>query len=180
MKYLHRVASIWSWIFNRSRAEARLDDELRSVIEMAALDKIRDGVPPDEARRQARLEFGGLEPVKEQVRDRPHGHLLDEIGRDVRYAARMFARTPGFTAVVMITLALGIGANTAIFSLLDALMLRVLPVRNPHELVQVNLRARDTPAQGGESFWYAIVRALDDRRDIFAGGSPVSPAAPST
>ena len=71
--------------------------------------------------------------------------------------------------MVVITLALGIGANTAIFSLLDALMLRVLPVRNPHELVQVNLRARDSSAPGGESFSYAIVRALDDRREVLAG-----------
>jgi predicted permease len=168
MKYLNRLASMFGWIFHRSRAEARLDEELRTVIEMAAQDKIRAGVPPEVARRQARLELGGLEQVKEQVRERRHGHLVDEIGRDVRYAVRMFARTPGFAAVVILTLALGIGANTAIFSLLDALLLRSLPVRDPHGLVQINLRQRGSPS-GGESFSYAIVRALDGRRDVFAG-----------
>ena len=168
MKFLHRVASMIEWIFFRSRTEARLDDELQGLIEIAAMEKIRDGVPPDVARRQARLELGGVEQVKEQVRSGRHGHLLDEVGRDVRYAARMFARRPGFSAVIVLTLALGIGANTAIFSLIDALLLRSLPVRNPHELMQVNLRGRDA-VTGGETLSYAIVRALDDERDLFAG-----------
>ena len=169
MKYLHRLASVLRWVFHRSRAETRLDDELRSVVEMSAAAKIRDGVAPEIAWREARLEFGGIEQVKEQVRERRHGHFLDEIARDVRYAVRMFKRAPGFTAVIVLTLALGIGANTAIFSLLDALMLRSLPVRNPHELVQVNLRERSKPGEGGETFSYAIVRGLDDRRDVFRG-----------
>ena len=85
---------------------------------------MRDGVPPDEARRLARLELGGIEQVREQVRTQRHGGWLDEIGRDVRYAFRMFVRNPGFTFIIVVTLALGIGANTAIFSLIDALMLR--------------------------------------------------------
>ncbi len=135
MTLLHRLASILRWLFNRDRAEQGLDDELRAFIDASAAEKMREGVAPAEARRLATLELGGLEQVKERVRTDRHGGWLDEIGRDVRYACRMFVKNPGFSATVVLTLALGIGANTAIFSLVDALMLRWLPVRNPQELV---------------------------------------------
>ena len=130
-------------------------------------DRMRDGVPADEARRQALLELGGLEQAKEQVRSRRHGAWLDETARDVRYALRMFARTPGFTFVVVLTLALGIGANTAIFGLIDALILRSLPVPRAQELLQVRMRAPGSQGPAGESFSYVIVRALAQQRDIF-------------
>ncbi len=135
---------------------------------LATRDRMRDGVPADEARRQAILELGGVEQAKEQVRSRRHGAWLDETARDVRYALRMFARTPGFTFVVVVTLALGIGANTAIFGLIDALMLRSLPVPRPQELLQVR-HARSGIATGpaGDSFSYVIVRALAQQHDIF-------------
>jgi hypothetical protein len=103
---------------------------------MAAADKVSDGVPLTEARRLAVLDLGGIQQTKERVRTYRHGALLDDVGRDVRYAFRIFAKDPGFTFVVVLTLALGIGANTAIFSLIDALMLRWLPVRSPRELVE--------------------------------------------
>ena len=135
---------------------------------------MRDGVPPDEARRLARLELGGIEQVREQVRTYRHGGWLDEIGRDVRYAFRMFVRNPGFTFIVVVTLALGIGANTAIFSLIDALMLRWLPVRNPHELVQVAFQPPSPKDSPGTGFSYAIVRAFADQREIFAGAAGFS------
>lgn len=169
MTLLRRLASIAQWILRRDRAETQLDDELQAFIEASVAEKVRDGMAPDEARRLARLELGGVEQVKEQVRTRRHGHLLDEAGRDLRYAVRMFVRTPGFTLVILLTLALGIGANTAIFSLIDALMLRSLPVKHPQELQLVNLRDRKNLAEGGETFSVAIARALDDQRDIFAG-----------
>lgn len=169
MSLFNRLRSILSWTVRRSRAEARLDEEIETFLDMSAADKMRDGVPPEEARRLARLELGGAEQVKEAVRTYRHGALLDECGRDLRYALRMFARNPAFTAVILLTLALGIGANTAIFSLIDALMLRSLPVSKPHELVQVNLRERGAAGPGGESFSHAIVRALDQQRDIFTG-----------
>ena len=170
MKLLHRLASVFDWILRRDRAEARLDDEMQALVEIAAAEKMRDGMSADEARRQARIELGGVEQLKEEVRAGRHGHLLDEVGRDVRYAGRMFVRHPGFTAVVVITLALGIGANTAIFSLIDALMLRSLPVPHPEELLLVNLRERGQEnVSGGETFSYAILRALDEQRDVFSG-----------
>jgi predicted permease len=167
---LRRLAAMLSWIRRRERAEAGLDAELRSYVELAAADKARDGLSPDEARRQAILELGGIEPVKEQVRRGRHGGGLDEIGRDVRHALRFLARTPGFTAAVVVTLALGIGANTAIFSVVDALLLRWLPVRAPQELAQISLVARGTPADvPGGTLSYPIVQLLARQRDLFSG-----------
>jgi predicted permease len=169
MTFLHRLASVLRWLFNRTRVEQGLDDELQTFIDMSAADKMRDGLAPAEARRLAILELGGIEQAKERVRTYRHGAWLDEAGRDVRYGFRMFVKNPGFTVVIVLTLALGIGANTAIFSLIDALMLRWLPVRNPQELVQVSLQpphARDSP---GASVSYPIVRALAGEREIFTG-----------
>jgi predicted permease len=168
MRLLHRLASVLRWVFNRNKAEQGLDDELQSFIDMSAAAKMRDGLPPAEARRLAILELGGVEQAKERVRTYRHGAWLDEAGRDVRYAFRMFVKYPGFTITIVLTLALGIGANTAIFSLIDALMLRWLPVRNPQELVLFTLQTPGAQqvAVGG-SFSYAIVRALAEEREIF-------------
>ena len=141
MSLLHRLASMVSWILHRDRAEQRLDDEVRSFVEMATADRIRDGLPPAEARRLALLELGGVDQVKERVRAGRHGALLDDVGRDVRYAFRIFARQPTFAVVIVGTLALGIGANTAFFSIVDSLLLRTLPVEDPERLAQPRRRA---------------------------------------
>ncbi len=172
MILLNRLASIVAWIVRRDTAERLLDEEMEAYVEMSAAAHERDGMAPEDARRLARIELGGVEQAKERVRTGRHGQLLDEVARDLRYGWRMFVRTPGFTAVVLLTLALGIGANTAIFSLIDTLLLRSLPVHKPAELVLVNLRERQTPGSGGESLSYAIVRALDQQHDVFsaAGG----------
>ena len=169
MTLLHRLASVLGWLFHRKGAEQGLDDELQAFIDISASEKMRDGLPEEQARRLAVLELGGLEQAKERIRTYRHGGLLDEVGRDVRYAFRMFVRNPGFTVIVVLTLALGIGANTAIFSLIDALMLRWLPVRNPQELVQVSFRPPKPTDPPGASFSYAIVHALADQDEIFAG-----------
>jgi predicted permease len=133
----HRLASILRWIVSRDRAEQDLHDDVQAFVDMAAADKMRDGASPAEARRSAVIDLGGVEQTKERVRSARHGAWLDDVGRDVRYALRTCARSPGFTSVVVITLALGIGANTAIFSLVDTLMLRSLPVRQPERLVEL-------------------------------------------
>jgi predicted permease len=168
MTPLHRFASIVRMLLGRDRADRDLDSELRAFVDMAAAEKERDGVPRDEARRLAFIELGGLEQTKQRVREGRHGAWLDALAGDVRYACRMFAKHRGFTALVVLTLMLGIGANTAIFTLIDALLLRSLPVTNPHELVQVTFgEAGD--GERSDSFSYAMVRALADQRDIFAG-----------
>ncbi len=170
MMILHRLAAMAAWVWRRDRAEQQLDAELQTYVEMSAAAKVRDGVPPDEARRQARLELGGVEQVKEQVRRGRHGGLLDEMWRDVRFAGRLLGKAPAFSAVIVLTLALGIGANTAIFSVIDALMLRWLPVRSPEQLVQVALVDRNAAANApGGTVSYAILRLLADQRNLFDG-----------
>jgi len=172
---LHRLASVLRWIVHRNRAETDLDDELRTFVDMAAADQIRTGAAPEDARRLALMQVGGIEQTKEHVRTGRHGAWLDEMGRDVRHAVRSCAANPGFTIVVVLTLALGIGANTAIFSLIDALMLRSLPVRDPDQLVQVWM---GDPAKPDAGFSYPIVRALAARSDIFATAAGFSSVRP--
>ncbi|MGH9371513.1 MAG: permease prefix domain 1-containing protein, partial [Vicinamibacterales bacterium] len=131
----------------RNSAERDLNDELGAFVDMAAADRMREGAPPAEARRLAVLHLGGMEQAKERVRTARHGAWLDDVGRDIRYGLRICARSPRFSAVIIMTLALGIGANTAIFSLADAVVLRPLPVRNPEELVVLRQRG-----PGGDFF----------------------------
>jgi putative ABC transport system permease protein len=175
MTLLHRLASMARWLAHRDTLEHDLDDEVRTFVEMSTAEKIRDGVPAAEARRLAVLELGGIEQAKERVRTTRHGASLDDMGRDVRYAFRMFRRHRLSTAIVVVTLALGIGANTAIFTLIDALMLRWLPVRDPHQLVQVYYTSPDS-RERGESLSYVIVRALNAHHEIFAGAAGFSGA----
>ncbi len=166
MTWLHRLASILTWSFNRDRAEQQLNAELQTFIDMSVAEKVRDGVAPAEARRLARLELGGVEQAKERVRTGRHGAALDDVARDVRYAVRMFAAHRSFTLVVVLTLALGIGANTAIFSILDNLMLRRLPVKDPDRLAM--LVTTDGASQQG-TWSYPIWEQIRQHSDAFDG-----------
>ena len=134
---LHRLTSALRWLLRRSKTEHDLDDELRTFVEMAAADQIRDGATPGEARRQAALQLGGVEQVKERVRSGRHGAWLDEVGRDVRYGLRQLRRNPVFSGIAITTLALGIGANTAMFSVVDAVLIRPLPYADADRLVMI-------------------------------------------
>ena len=126
----------WSRFWRRKRLEEDLRRELQfHVAERIAALKA-SGLCEDEARRQVRQEFGGVEQVKEDCRDE-RGHWLEDFGKDLNYVSRTLRRSPGFLAVSVLSLALGVGANTAIFSLINALMLRSLPVKDPQQLVQI-------------------------------------------
>jgi hypothetical protein len=145
--------------------EALLDAELRDHLDRLIADYVRSGLSEAEARRRARLEFGGLEQVKEACRDERATRLLEELGQDVRYGLRVLRRSPVFTAVAVLSLALGIGANTTIFSLVDSLILRALPVRDPARLVRL---------QGG-SWTNPIWEEIRTRqRELLAGAAAFS------
>lgn len=124
-------------LFRREKLDAEMADELRAHVELQTRENIARGMAPDDARFAAQRSFGGVEQIKERCRDeRWRGvRWLEQFSQDVRYAVRGLVRQPGFAAVAVISLALGIGANTAIFSLLDAVLWKMLPVRAPEALV---------------------------------------------
>ncbi len=124
-------------LFRRSAVENELDDELRFHLEQQVEKHVRSGLTPEDALRQTRLEFGGLGRVKEDCRESRGITFLETATRDIRYAFRQLRRTPAFTITVLLTLALGIGANAAIFTLVNAMLLKKLPVADPASLVRL-------------------------------------------
>ena len=168
MIIFHRLKSFARWMFRRVEVERRLHDELESFVELATKDKIRDGVAPDEARRLARLELGGVDQTKERVRWYRWGAQLDVLLQDLRYGWRSLTRQPGFTALVVVTLAVGIGANTAIYSVVDATLLRPLPFRDPDRLMAVFLMEPSTNGAPSRIAWsYPKYETFRDNQQVF-------------
>jgi len=124
-------------LFRRDVVERELDDEVRHYLDMAAQERVDAGMTAEAAARAARVEMGGVEATKERVRSARWEAHVESLWRDVRYALRGVRRNPGFAAVVALTLALGMGANTVMFSVINAVMLRPLPYHDPHRLVLI-------------------------------------------
>jgi len=139
-------------LFQKGRLDAALDEELRFHLEMETERHIASGMSPEEARLAARRSFGGVEQVKETYRDRRGLPGVETLARDLGHAARTLGRYPGYTIVAVLSLALGIGANTAVFSLLDAFVLRPLPYPDPDRLVLIY----EAGMTGGRYLWGAV------------------------
>ena len=152
--------------------ESEMDAEMRFHVEARAEDLVRDGMGQEEALRRARVEFGGIEQQKEECRDARGVTLVENFLQDLRFALRMLRKNPGFTAIAVLTLALGIGANAAIFTVIDALLLRSLPVAHPEQLVAVGDPTRvhswSTGTPRTNSFSYPLYREIKQHNEVFS------------
>src|SRR5687767_5430433 len=135
-------------LFQREKLDTEMSEEMRTHLELQVRENLARGMSPDEARYAAQRSFGGVEQIKERLRDQRGSRWLEQFAQDCRYAARQIHRNPGFSAIVALSLGLGIGANTAIFSLLDAILFRPLPVVAPDELVMFGTQSPGQPGRG--------------------------------
>jgi hypothetical protein len=153
---ISRIRALWNNLFRRKQLDRDLEDELQAYVELSANESVKDGA--------------GLAHVRENVRDVRVGVSLDRLAQDIRYGVRTLAKNPAFTLVATTTLALGIGANTAMFSLLDQVVLRLLPIRHPEQLVIV----RETGNHYGNSYGpntisWPMFEDLRDNNRVFSG-----------
>src|SRR5437660_4016304 len=184
-----RFHSLIASLLRRKSMESSMADEMSFHIEAYTRDLIRSGVPSAEAERRARVEFGGVEVYKERCREARGLRMLNDLRADLRYAGRTLAKSPSFSITAILTLALGIGANTGLFTMMDTLLLRPVPVQDPSTLYQVfghnanrikfgsfSIREYDDVTAGNQVFTQVIadsqVRARFQNRSM--GGYVVS------
>ena len=165
-----RLRAFWNNVFRRKQLDRDLDEELEAYVELVAAEKLRAGMDPEEAHDHARRQTGGIDQVVQNVRDVRTGVRLDRLAQDVKFGIRTLAKNPTFSLVAVGTLALGIGANTAMFSLLDQVVLKLLPVSHPEQLVIV----RETGNHYGNSYGpntisWPMFEDLRDNNRVFSG-----------
>ena len=170
MRFWHLITARLRAIVMRQRSENEMDEELRLHLERTIEQRIAAGMPPDEARRLSRLEFGGVEQIKEDCRDARGVGLFDNLARDTRHGVRRLVRDWQFTTAAVLILALGIGANTAIFSVVNAALFRK-QVFDPDRLVEIYQRSGDSGSPGGNT--YPAYLDMAAYTDVFAATTSV-------
>jgi predicted permease len=172
---MQQPSEVWrqlKFLFRRGQFQRELDEEMRHHLEMSAQAHAEKGESHEESRFAARRELGNTLRLREESRDIWGWTMVESLFQDLRYGLRQLGRAPGLTAVIVLSLALGIGANTAIFSVINAAMLRMLPVQNPEQLVQIGFHGkRSAESYVGESFSYPRYRELRRYNQVFANMS---------
>jgi hypothetical protein len=170
---MNRIRSLMRNLFRRRKVDEDLHEELHSYLDLLVQEKIAAGMTPDAARRAAKVEFGGVDAVKEAVHHASAGALLRELGQDLRYTGRTLGRQPGFVLVAVMTIALGIGLNASVFSLFNSLLLKPLPAPEASALVSLYQKS-----EGGEGHFvfgdiyrisYPGYLAYRDRNEVLTG-----------
>src|SRR5262245_12752818 len=167
MSVLSRFRSLLRTISRRGELDHSMQLEMETHLELYERDLQSTGIPADEARRRARAEFGSIEARKDDCREALGLRLFDEVRSDVTYALRVLRRSPGFALVALLSLALGIGANTAIFSLIDMVMLKTLPVQDPASLAFIDTSAGKSGGSSGPP--YPLFELMRDSNQYLSG-----------
>src|SRR5258708_3833654 len=177
MRWGDKLRLRWRSLSRRPEVDAELQEELRFHLEQQVAENLGAGLTPDEARYAARWSIGGLAQIQEECRDMRRVNLIQNILQDLHYATRMLRKNSGFTTVAVLSLALGIGANTAVFSVIHAVLLRSLPYPDPARLVRVSRQYAHEGAVAGYlslaqmEFWKENSRAFEALAGCRGGGA---------
>ncbi len=169
MNWLRTILLRFRALFHKRKLDVEMDEEMRAHVEMQTQENLQAGMEPGEARRAALRQFGRVESIKETCREQRGLVWLEHLAQDVRYAGRLLRKNPGFTAVVALTLALGIGASTAVFSVLDTVLFHPVPGPEPARLIEIGERShgnKDEPRFGGLTS--PAIEILKTRREFFS------------